>query len=134
MIKNIIYFYTVAIVFITNILILLLDKDNIGFGSIIIAVSALLVGFSGLILWFLGFFYLRRSFALLPKAEKLVKNGPYKFMKHPIYVGITLAFAGLAIAKGSAYGLLFALFITTPMNIIRALNEERLLKSKYKNY
>lgn len=33
--------------------------------------------------------------------HELIKNGPYRFMRHPIYEGFVLALAGSAIQKGS---------------------------------
>lgn len=131
-IKKIIYFTFVGTVFITNIIMLIRGRENIGFGSYTLAIIGLIIGFAGLILWLLGFYFLRHTFSLLPKAGKLVRNGPYKYFKHPIYLGISMSLMGLALAKGSANALLFAALITTPMNIIRAIKEERLLKEKYK--
>ena len=43
--------------------------------------------------------------------ERYVTQGPYRYVRHPIYVGAVLAAAGLALVLGSASGL----WIVTPM-------------------
>ncbi len=45
---------------------------------------------------------------------RLVKSGPYAWLRHPIYVGFTVAAAGLGCAKGSlGHGLLAPLLLAT---------------------
>ena len=118
-------------VFSTNILILISDKENIGFGNLDVAIAGLIVGFTGLFIWFWGFLSLRNSFSVFARAETLVKSGVYKYLRHPIYMGMTMAFIGLSIAKGSLLALVFTLMVTTPMNLIRAKKEEKLLSHKF---
>ena len=108
-----------------------MDKTNYGFGITVIALLGVLLTYVGLGLWLWGFISLGSSFALLTQARKLVTRGAYKYFKHPIYIGIFLTFLGIAVAKGSVWGLLFNLLITTPMNIIRAKNEENALAKKF---
>ena len=68
---------------------------------------------------------------MFARAETLVKSGVYKYLRHPIYMGMTMAFIGLSIAKGSLLALVFTLMVTTPMNLIRAKKEEKLLSHKF---
>lgn len=128
---NFLYFFGVSFVFVTNIFLLYFSSENIGFGNLYLAITGLVIVFIGFIFWFLGFYSLRKSFALLPKADKLVASGVYKIVKHPIYIGIGLVFVGLSLAKGSDSSLLFTLFITIPMNYFRAKKEEEILRQKF---
>jgi protein-S-isoprenylcysteine O-methyltransferase Ste14 len=38
--------------------------------------------------------------------HELIRSGPYRFVRHPIYTGLLIAFAGSAIARGEWRGLL----------------------------
>lgn len=68
----------------------------------------------------------------------LIKNGPYKYIRHPIYLGFILEVLSLPLIVNSFYGLLFSLFFFTPLIIIRALKEEkkliRVFGDEYKSY
>lgn len=118
-------------VFSANVLILITDKENIGFGNIFLAITGLIVGFAGLFIWFWGFLSLKNSFSVFAQAETLVKSGIYRYLRHPIYIGMAMAFTGLSIAKGSLFALFFTLAVTIPLNLIRAKKEEKLLAHKF---
>lgn len=128
---NSIFFITVALAFFSNILILYLSPYFIGFGNYYIAFIGLGLFVIGFIFWLGGMLSLGKNFRLFPEPRKLVTKGLYKITKHPIYVGITLTFSGLAIAKGAILALFFTLMVTTPLNIYRAKKEERELKEKF---
>lgn len=128
---NFLYFFGVSFVFVTNIFLLYFSSENIGFGNVYLAITGLVIAFIGFIFWFLGFFTLRKSFALLPKADKLIKRGIYRYFKHPIYIGIGLVFTGLSLAKGSMISLLFTILVTNVMNYFRAKKEENILTQKF---
>jgi protein-S-isoprenylcysteine O-methyltransferase Ste14 len=56
-----------------------------------------------------GAFYLGRSFGIFVSVRKVVIRGPYRYVRHPIYLGYLMMFSGLALAYGCA-----ALFIIVP--------------------
>ena len=69
----------------------------------------------------------------VPKADgELVQNGPYRFLRHPLYVGGTLFFAGLSLVF-SLFGLalsgVLALFW-----VAKARYEERVLRERFPEY
>jgi protein-S-isoprenylcysteine O-methyltransferase Ste14 len=69
----------------------------------------------------------------VPKADGvLVRNGPYRFLRHPLYVGGTLFFAGLSLVF-SLFGLalsgVLALFW-----VAKARYEERVLRERFPEY
>jgi protein-S-isoprenylcysteine O-methyltransferase Ste14 len=54
--------------------------------------------------------WLGRSFSVMPEARRLVTEGPYSVVRHPLYVGEELAIIGAAILNfsGAAFVLLLA--------------------------
>jgi protein-S-isoprenylcysteine O-methyltransferase Ste14 len=67
-----------------------------------------------------------------PRHAELVQRGPYRFLRHPIYVGGVLLFAGLSLAF-SAYGLAFTAVLAA-FWLAKARLEERLLAERFSEY
>jgi protein-S-isoprenylcysteine O-methyltransferase Ste14 len=67
----------------------------------------------------------------LPRGE-LVQSGPYRVLRHPIYVGGTLVFAGLSLAF-SAWGLLLTAVLAV-FWVAKARLEERYLLERFAEY
>ncbi len=57
----------------------------------------------------------------------LVREGPYRIMRHPLYLGACLEIVGLPVFLGAWGGLLFGTLIFIPLEITRAYYEERFL-------
>lgn len=129
--QKFILFTLVASVLSLNVLVLFITPNNIGFGNIYISMVGIIIAFAGIILWFLGFLALSSSFSVFPEAKKLIKKGVYRFFKHPIYIGMVMAFLGLSIAKGSLLSVIFTILVTLPFNYYRAKREEQLLVDKF---
>ena len=51
----------------------------------------------GLIIMVIGLASLGRSFGIMPRARGLVQSGLYRWVRHPIYLGEFLVFAGIMI-------------------------------------
>ena len=62
----------------------------------------------------------------LKQAHSLIRNGPYRHVRHPIYTGLLLAFAGSALALAEWRGLL-ALLLVTGSLWLKLRREERWL-------
>ena len=76
-----------------------------------------------------------RSFhvAATPSEGNLVRNGPYRYVRHPIYAAVCLfAWAG-ALARRAPFGLALAALLTAGA-IARILCEEALLTQRYPEY
>ena len=76
---------------------------------------------------------LGKSFSIIPQARKLIKTGPYKVVRHPLYVSeligvLGLVLAGLTIPKIAIFLLLVAL------QVYRAFQEENLLVNVFPEY
>jgi protein-S-isoprenylcysteine O-methyltransferase Ste14 len=77
--------------------------------------------------------YLRNRFSIVPEARGLITSGPYRFVRHPIYLGEMVAGLGLVLPTlVSAHALVFAVFIAA--QVARTFYEERMLKTVYPNY
>jgi protein-S-isoprenylcysteine O-methyltransferase Ste14 len=69
---------------------------------------------------------LDRNLSVLAQARDVVARGPYRWVRHPLYVGEMVSSLGLAIAVNSywAIGLWFAMCL---LQIYRAVREEQVL-------
>jgi protein-S-isoprenylcysteine O-methyltransferase Ste14 len=88
---------------------------------------------AGTALAFWSAWHLGRNFSLLPQVRTLVTTGPYRFVRHPIYLGGLLITIGEVWLRYSALTLaLNVLFVAA--QIIRLRYEERLLEQTFPEY
>jgi protein-S-isoprenylcysteine O-methyltransferase Ste14 len=104
---------------------------NFGFGNESLVPFSLAIGISGLTIWIAGMTCLGKALKVLPDANSIVAKGIYRFIRHPIYIGIVFTHFGLFFACGSKFGMIYTFFLIIPMNIIRAQLEEKALFSKF---
>ena len=96
--------------------------------------TALALAMSGCAFALVGAALVRRSraelgsaWSLLPKADRdtgLVTTGPYRLVRHPIYLGLTLVAAGNALSFGNVAALLLVALGIVPTFAWRARVEE----------
>lgn len=103
------------------------------FGSILIFTG---VAFRNWSVRTLGAFF--RTTVMVQKGHRVIKHGPYKFLRHPSYTGGLISCLGVGIAQGSwasiAIILLFALSsLLYRMNIEEAALEKS-LGAEYRDY
>jgi protein-S-isoprenylcysteine O-methyltransferase Ste14 len=88
----------------------------------------------GFAVWLLvSALFLGRSFGVLPEARALVTRGPYRFSRHPVYLGEIGACVGLAIAAPSARNSA-ALLVVITAQLLRTRLEERALTEAFPHY
>ncbi len=107
------------------------SRKNFGFGHPELVLPALVVGGMGLAIWISGMVFLGKSLAVLPGADTLKTRGVYRFLRHPIYIGINLTLFGLLFACGSVFGLVYWIVVVIPLNLYRARQEEKALQEKF---
>src|SRR6202163_3847088 len=71
--------------------------------------------------------YLGRRFSIVPEARGLVTTGPYRFTRHPIYLGEIIAGFGLVLPTLlSLHAVVFGIFLAA--QVVRTYFEERVLR------
>jgi protein-S-isoprenylcysteine O-methyltransferase Ste14 len=76
---------------------------------------------------------LGKSFAIFPQARNLVTDGPYRWVRHPLYLSEQISAFGLALQYHQPWGLLIVsagLFFQLP----RMHFEEEVLAASYESY
>ncbi|MDA3923304.1 MAG: isoprenylcysteine carboxylmethyltransferase family protein [Kiritimatiellae bacterium] len=97
---------------------------------------------AGVALRYWAFYTLRHQFHVdvsdTSGERHLVREGPYRIMRHPLYLGGCLEIIGLPMFLGTWGALLFGTLIFIPLEITRAYYEERFLRklfgSAYRQY
>lgn len=90
---------------------------------------AAVFGIAGLLLAIYALRWLGRSFSILPEARQLVTNGPYRFVRHPLYVAEALSTLGITLQLAQPVGVLIALAIFLGQFARMGFEEEVLARS-----
>jgi len=95
-----------------------------------IATFGYIIVLIGVTLWIVSRYQLGDAFSTLPEAKKIIKNGIYKKIRHPIYISGVITFLGLTLVyqKQLFYIVLLLLII---LQIIRAIIEEHILVKNF---
>ena len=101
-----------------------------GSAALLLALSGSLLALAGAALVFKSRAELGLAWSFVPKADQgtgLVTTGPYRLVRHPIYLGLALLAMGQALAFASWPALMIVLSGILPTFAWRARAEEKLL-------
>jgi protein-S-isoprenylcysteine O-methyltransferase Ste14 len=99
--------------------------------GVVLTGELLAVAFCGWL--FVSVVFLGRCFGVLPEARGLVTSGPYRLVRHPVYLGEIGACTGLAIAAASPFSTA-ALAALCLAQLVRMRFEERALTEAFPSY
>ena len=103
------------------------DQSNVTTGVLLVS-SLVVVGGTLFSIWSLA--SLGRSFGLLPEVRGLVMRGPYRLVRHPVYLGELISAFGILIAKPQPLIVaIFGLFVV--LQYWRTRFEERALSDAF---
>jgi len=93
------------------------------------AVTGLLLGVIGSLVALWAILYLGRSFGVFVVVRTVIFGGPYRWVRHPMYLGYVCMLAGLALANYS-----MAYFSLVPIHMVLLLYRARLEESRLSEY
>ena len=67
------------------------------------------------------------------RGQKVIQSGPYRLVRHPMYMGTVLMCVASPLALGSYWAIIPAIFII-PIFIARIINEEKVLTKELEGY
>jgi protein-S-isoprenylcysteine O-methyltransferase Ste14 len=87
----------------------------------------------GMLLFVVCVTCLKRAFLgeVEPVTDRLITTGPYRLIRHPLYLGMFLATIGLAVAFRSLWGMFITLVAFVPAGLWRARLEEQALAQRF---
>ena len=80
-----------------------------------------------------GLWTLRRSFSITVEARELVTGGPYRFIRHPVYLGEMLSAAAVTAFRFSLINILFFILFVA-IQLFRSKMEEEKLDRVFPGY
>lgn len=82
-------------------------------------------------IWALAHIRLGVAGRVAPLLQRLVHQGPYRYVRHPIYLGLLLILAGVALRLGSWLGVAATIGLLLPSVIYRVQLEEKALELRF---
>jgi protein-S-isoprenylcysteine O-methyltransferase Ste14 len=128
-------FVKISISIYSFILLLLIDylfiNSTASILPVILGIAIFSIGFAVRIMSFSRLKNYFNKKVVIYKEHRIIKDGIYKIIRHPLYFGMLLIYAGYAAILCSVLGLIFLLFIVTPAYINRIHAEEEALLDRF---
>jgi protein-S-isoprenylcysteine O-methyltransferase Ste14 len=108
----------------------MLPRNEISLIALAISCSFVVVG---MLSAFIVLHWLGKAFSIMAEARRLVTHGPYRYVRHPLYVCEEIAVIGIFIQVVSPVALI-VLIAHAGFQVRRMLNEERVLQAAFPEY
>ena len=105
-------------------------------GSEITRAAGAIVAISGLCVYLICHFYLRKNWSLagsIREGQGLVVSGPYRFVRHPMYGSMTLVVLGSGMLTDN-YLIIASTAVVAALYYVRATLEETLLRLEFPEF
>jgi protein-S-isoprenylcysteine O-methyltransferase Ste14 len=105
-----------------------------------IAAAAIAITLAGMCFAVWARVHLGRNWSSAPtikEGHQLIRGGPYRFVRHPIYTGILLALVGTVLANGKVRGALAVVLIWFAWTVKSRMEEEFMMRTfgaEYEEY
>ncbi len=98
--------------------------------------TAVALSVAGLALSLWSLLHLRSAFSILAEARRIVRTGPYRFIRHPLYLGEAITMLGLCLGFGTLMALLFWAAVNGFQLVRARIEEEKLARAlpEYHSY
>ena len=96
----------------------------------IVATFLLMIGNAGAVV---ALMQLGRSFSIMAESRQLVTTGPYRFVRHPLYLTEEIALIGVFLQYASPWTVLL-LLVQIAFQLRRMHNEELILTGHFPEY
>src|SRR6478735_8770831 len=103
-----------------------------GSGTLLVA-GDLMLG-AGLLFAIASVAFLGRCFGVLPDVRGLVTRGPYRLVRHPLYLGELTAALGIVLGAQRWAPALAAWLVCLGLQLVRTTYEERSLRAQFPEY
>lgn len=103
-----------------------------GSGTVVAVGSVLLA--AGLVFALVSVAVLGRCFGVLPDVRGLVTRGPYRYVRHPLYLGELVAALGVALGAQRLMLALAVWVVVIVLQLVRTGYEERSLAAEFPEY
>lgn len=94
---------------------------------------AVALSVAGLALSLWSLWHLRSAFSILAEARRVVNTGPYRLVRHPLYLGEAVTMLGLCMLQGTLTALSFWAGFNA-LQLVRARIEENKLARQFPDY
>jgi protein-S-isoprenylcysteine O-methyltransferase Ste14 len=100
-----------------------------------------LIGFIGMILAIILFFFVSRENTYLSRVveiqeergHRVITTGPYRIVRHPMYLAVTVLYISHCFALGSWFSLIPCVFVIITI-ILRTIREDKMLHEQLEGY
>jgi len=99
-------------------------------------IAGIIITSFGIIGYLVSILYLRKNWsfsASIREGHEIIRAGPYKYIRHPIYFSLIFVFAGSGLLV-SNYVILLCTLMVGIVYYLRARKEEQLLKEEFPEY